>query len=262
MARSRNIKPSIMDNEELAELEPLTRLLFIYLWMLADREGRVEDRPKRIAAQAFPYDRKANVPAMLTNLQAAGFIDRYVADGVSVIQILSFIKHQTPHGTERDSLLPGRDGRYTIHKRGKNGYSTGEVTLTDSALTVKKLSENTLNHESGFLNPDSLNHECGATAPLTLPEEYREALKSRPELDPNAVYRKFLDHKPEKQRTLTTWKQWVADERAPVTAAVSDPDSRASVEALGQSLGLGRWDESKEQFATYKARVRGHGVTA
>ena len=50
MARSRNIKPSIMANEELAELEPLSRLLFIYLWMLADKAGRLEDRPKRIAA--------------------------------------------------------------------------------------------------------------------------------------------------------------------------------------------------------------------
>ena len=48
MARSRNIKPSIMANEELAELEPLSRLLFIYLWMLADKAGRLEDRPKRI----------------------------------------------------------------------------------------------------------------------------------------------------------------------------------------------------------------------
>jgi hypothetical protein len=42
MARIRMIKPGVMENEELAELSPLTRLLFIYLWMLADREGRLE----------------------------------------------------------------------------------------------------------------------------------------------------------------------------------------------------------------------------
>ena len=56
MARSRNIKPGIMANEDLAELGAIERLLFIYLWMLADKEGRLEDRPKRIKVEALPYD--------------------------------------------------------------------------------------------------------------------------------------------------------------------------------------------------------------
>lgn len=106
MARARNIKPSIMDNEELAELEPMTRLLFIYLWMLADREGRLEDRPKRIAAQALPYDRHADVGAMLDDLHKAGFIVRYEAQGIACIQITAFAKHQTPHVREAASSLP------------------------------------------------------------------------------------------------------------------------------------------------------------
>ena len=110
MARARNIKPAIMDNEELAELGPLTRLLFIYLWMLADREGRLEDRPKRIAAQALAYDRAADVPAMLDDLQCHGFIKRYVSGGVACIQITGFSKHQNPHGTEKNSALPNADG--------------------------------------------------------------------------------------------------------------------------------------------------------
>lgn len=127
MARARNIKPSIMDNEELAELDALTRLFFVYLWMLADREGRVEDRPKRIAARALPYDRAADVGAMLRELDRAGFIARYTVGDVAVIQILNFSKHQTPHGTEKDSELPDEHGVLTVHVRGKNGYSTGET---------------------------------------------------------------------------------------------------------------------------------------
>ena len=106
MARARNIKPSIMDNEELAELEPMARLLFIYLWMLADREGRIEDRPKRIAAQALPYDRNADVGAMLDVLHKAGFIVRYEAQGQACIQITAFAKHQNPHIRESASTLP------------------------------------------------------------------------------------------------------------------------------------------------------------
>lgn len=109
MARSRNIKPAIMDNEELAELPPLTRLLFIYLWMLADREGRLEDRPKRIAAQALPYDRGADADSMLNDLQKAGFIVRYEAGEIKCIQVVAFTKHQSPHVRESASELPSME---------------------------------------------------------------------------------------------------------------------------------------------------------
>lgn len=106
MARSRNIKPGIMANEQLAELPPEARLLFIYLWMLADREGRLEDRPKRIAALALPYDREVDVDDLLEQLAAAGFIVRYTAEELALIQISNFSKHQTPHVRESASELP------------------------------------------------------------------------------------------------------------------------------------------------------------
>jgi len=48
MSRSRNIKPGFFRNADLVELPVETRLLFIGLWGLADREGRMSDRPKQI----------------------------------------------------------------------------------------------------------------------------------------------------------------------------------------------------------------------
>jgi len=107
--RARNIKPSIMDNEELADLSPATRLLFIYLWMLADREGRLEDRPRRIGAQALPYDRDVDVDDALQSLHDAGFIQRYQVGDLRVIQILTFSSHQHPHMKEKPSELPAYD---------------------------------------------------------------------------------------------------------------------------------------------------------
>lgn len=109
MARARNIKPGIMANERLAELPALARLLFIYLWMLADREGRLEDRPKRIAALALPYDRDMDVDDLLDQLAASGFIARYTVGELAVIQIINFAKHQTPHARESASQLPGME---------------------------------------------------------------------------------------------------------------------------------------------------------
>lgn len=105
MARARNIKPGIMENEDLADLAPVARLLFIYLWMLADREGRLEDRPRKIKAKALPYD-EVDANELLDDLKDAGFIARYEVKGQRYIQILTFLKHQKPHSNEIESNLP------------------------------------------------------------------------------------------------------------------------------------------------------------
>lgn len=54
--RARNIKPGFFKNEDISECSPSARLLFIGLWMLADREGRLEYRPKRWKGELFPYE--------------------------------------------------------------------------------------------------------------------------------------------------------------------------------------------------------------
>jgi hypothetical protein len=106
MPRSRNIKPGFFKNEYLAELAPETRLLFIGLWTLADREGRLEDRPRRIRAELFPYD-AFDVDLMLSDLASAGFVQRYdVAQKGAYIQIVNFAKHQSPHVNEQAGTIP------------------------------------------------------------------------------------------------------------------------------------------------------------
>lgn len=105
MPRARNIKPGFFKNEVLAELKPAARLLFIGLWTLADREGRLEDRPLRIKAEIFPYD-AIDVKPFLESLSAAGFIIQYKVAGRACIQINNFCKHQNPHYKEVPSAIP------------------------------------------------------------------------------------------------------------------------------------------------------------
>ncbi|WP_165365557.1 hypothetical protein, partial [Acinetobacter baumannii] len=116
MARARNIKPSFFMNEDIIELPYEARLLFIGLWTLADREGRLENRPKKIKMSLFPAD-DINVAEQLENISKFGFIELYNADGIDVIQIVNFVKHQTPHSLEKDSELPDRNGIYTVYQR-------------------------------------------------------------------------------------------------------------------------------------------------
>jgi hypothetical protein len=106
MARVRMLSPAFFKNEDLASLPFEARLLFAGLWGLADREGRLEDRPRRIAVDVFPYDHQLDVDSLLTKLHDAGFIERYVVDGARYLQIVTFLKHQRPHMREAASVIP------------------------------------------------------------------------------------------------------------------------------------------------------------
>jgi hypothetical protein len=105
MARARNIKPSFFTNDTLAEIEPLGRLLFQGLWCHADREGRMEDRPRKLKAEILPYD-DCDVEELLDGLEQRGFIARYEVGSSQFIQVVNFCKHQNPHIKEPASAIP------------------------------------------------------------------------------------------------------------------------------------------------------------
>lgn len=109
MARSRNIKPGLFKNEDLAECSIWARYLFPGLWCIADRAGRLEDRPKRIKGELLAFD-SVDVEPLLDELAAYGFIARYEVDGQRIIQIITFGKHQNPHFREQPSELAAMPG--------------------------------------------------------------------------------------------------------------------------------------------------------
>lgn len=108
MPRARNIKHSFFSNDELGEIDPLGRLLFIGLWTLADYKGDLEWREKRVKAQILPYD-NCDIKKLAINLDKSGFI-RFYSNGNSIyLNIVNFAKHQNPHKNERNkgSDIPG-----------------------------------------------------------------------------------------------------------------------------------------------------------
>jgi uncharacterized protein YlbG (UPF0298 family) len=145
MARIRTIKPSFFKNEDLAELQFTVRLFYIGLWTQADREGKLEYRPKRLKSEIFPYD-NINVDDMLDRLQSAGFINRYEVGELKVIAITNFLKHQCPNVREPKSDIPdeydtstileyycmlGREGK---GKEGKAPKLISELKMEDCKL--------------------------------------------------------------------------------------------------------------------------------
>lgn len=140
MARSRNIKPGFFTNDVLGELPPLARLLFAGLWTLCDREGRTEDRPKRIKAEILGYD-DCSCDELLESLHKAGFILRYESDGVRVIQVLNWNKHQNPHQKESASTInaPCLSGASPVQEQDKQQPPTVRAGLIPSLLIPDSL---------------------------------------------------------------------------------------------------------------------------
>lgn len=209
MARARNIKPGLFSNELLVELPAFDRLAFIGLWCLADREGRLEDRVKRIKIELFPCD-DYDVEEGLARLAAAGFISRYQVSGFSVIEITNFQKHQSPHGTEKDSALPDINGYLTVYERKGNVVVAGsqrKVLVVEQSFNVKEPLEpvsppldNALIPDCGFLIPDSPNqdkHHSLNAGEEVLPVEPEPTAEESSVVDPKSPVEMTLDWVPD-----------------------------------------------------------------
>lgn len=127
--RIRTIKPEFFKHDVVASLDPRTRLLFIGLWCLADCAGRLDDRPRRIGVEVLPYDQDYDVDAGLDSLNQHGLIQRYSADGMSLIQVVSFASHQRITGKEAESTSRFPEPtRETLGKQPGNNRETTETT--------------------------------------------------------------------------------------------------------------------------------------
>jgi hypothetical protein len=89
MSRDKRIGLNFFVDDELAECDPLARLLLIGLFSLADQEGILEDRPKKIKALILPYD-DCDINALLNQLQEYNFISRDEIDDCKYIQVYDF----------------------------------------------------------------------------------------------------------------------------------------------------------------------------
>jgi len=164
MARARNIKPAFFTNDELSELPPLARLLFIGLWTIADYKGCFEYKPKRLKVQLLPYD-DCDIEQLVSALDKSRFISIYSVQGQTYGKVLNFNKHQNPHKNEKEKgsdipdieLRDDVDGINSIQNNGleniennrdKNG-TAHDQNETDPADSLNLIPDS--------LNPDSLN---------------------------------------------------------------------------------------------------------
>lgn len=143
--RARNIKPGFFKNERLADVPLEARLLFIGLWLLADREGYLEYRPKRIRAEIAPYD-EWEVEDLLCSLAENGFVEIYEHKETRqplFIHVINFTKHQNPHVKEKCSKIKGLLEHSASTMQARYNHSTcpadSGFPLTDSLYNVPNI---------------------------------------------------------------------------------------------------------------------------
>jgi uncharacterized phage protein (TIGR02220 family) len=158
MPRIRYLKPDFFDDEDLCRFPYETRIGFAGLWCYADREGRLEDRPEYLKVKIFPYDNvdfEKEVLAPLLEkkpITLEPFIVRYEVSGRRYIQILNFKKHQRPHHTEKESVLPPMENGESPVKPPLN---TGEAPLGKGM--EKGMGNGELGIENGELGEDPMS---------------------------------------------------------------------------------------------------------
>lgn len=223
----RIVKPSFFLNEELAVMPHQTRLYFIGLWCLCDRDGKMEYRPLPIKAQLFPYE-VANIDEMTQCLHSAGMVQVYEVDGVKYLKVINFAKHQNPHIKEVSKGYP-EPSASTVQAPCKHHASpvgTGNWELDNGDLSiVQQAAPQTMKVKSREQSGTSITTQLGDN-PIC-PAEWANFAStqfgwSQSRID--GTFERFVDYwrgrsgaAGRKSDWLATWRNWVRSdaERTP-----------------------------------------------
>lgn len=224
--RARSIKPGFFKNEYLAECSPAARLLFIGLWLLADREGRLEYRPKRWKGELFPYENVDTVALFEELASDGGLVIKYSGDCSEYVCIPNFLAHQKPHQNESASTIPPHTcdhGAKDLSPRCEAGAAMDESDPAESLF-------------SDSLNPDSLNPSSSSGERTPLPPG-----PSLPEY--SMEFEQLWDLYPRKEAKESAW---IAFKGA--KAAHQYPGNPIVMPIVAQWLDSPRWQEEGGKF--------------
>jgi hypothetical protein len=89
MARIRTIKPEFFVSEQVAEVSPTCRLLFVGMWLFCDDAGIHPASAKQLKMEVFPGDQctSEQIAEMIDELLRVGLLIEYEAEGRSYWQV-------------------------------------------------------------------------------------------------------------------------------------------------------------------------------
>jgi len=180
----------------------------------------------RLKIEIFPADDGVNVAALLDELEAVGYVQRYGKNNTQYIQIVNFKKHQTPHVKEQASTIPAPDKPLPRQLPAPpDSHDSHDCSPTgEGAASAPPAPEKR--------KPKRQRARSRLPQDLELPADWREyAAVRRPDLDPVWVFENFSDYHLAKGSLMADWKRawqrWVRNERhAKSTGNTATPQSR------------------------------------
>jgi hypothetical protein len=166
MARSRILEPDVFSDPDLNSLPPLARWLYIGLWTIADREGRLIDDPRRIKVLTLPFDLDADCDALL-DLLAPQYISRYTAEGLPLIQLTRPFK--SVHPRETPSAYPAQGS-----PKANLGVPKANLGSPKAAISVS----DSLSVSTGVSTVTSVSGSTGVSVSRRAPNTTREQIKA------------------------------------------------------------------------------------
>lgn len=262
MARIRTIKPEFFTSEDIVALSPLARLLYVAMWCEADKDGRLMWKPMTLKLRYLPGD-DCDVATLCAEIVERGLVVLY-GDGFAHIPSFGVHQHvnpreaasqipspedvakqsprvatrapRVPHASPRvnDACPTRREEGKGREGKGKEGIASDDATPDGVPDSVWQDFQKTRKTKITKTALDGIRAEA-ARAGLSLADALAMACRRG-------------------------WQgfeaAWLQDIRQPEAPDTGDPDSRASVEAVGVAIGVGRWNEMLERFDAYKARVK------
>ena len=201
MARIRTIKPEFFTSEDIVNLSPLARLLYIALWCEADREGRMAWKPKTFKMRYIPAD-SCNIEKLCFELLDAGLIVQYGAYAF----IPSFHAHQHLNPREAASQFPEPE----IDACPTRAPRDSDASARDSDATVTRREEGKGREGKGKEGVTAR----GSRLPENFEPDFQFATESKIQ-NPPEEFAKFRDYwnsqpgqKGVKLDWLATWRNW------------------------------------------------------
>jgi hypothetical protein len=256
--------------------EPVSLVLAVYLHMLVDgsrnvTRGHVTVTKEDLASALDVTDEN------IANIQAA-MEGRVMENG----RLLGWDKRQPKRedsGNPETGAKSSAQRKAEQRERDRLAKAAAELLAKSGGVTLghdasrnvttdkRRLDKKKEREAAGSVDKsDTENRATRLSLDFEFPESWQAwARTARAEVkDPKAVFRKFItlyadgEAKPPEVWT-SMFRSFLLNERIPVdpaTAANEDPDTRPNVEKRGVAVGIGKWDDSAEQWPQYKARVQ------
>ena len=152
MARKRLISPEFFHSENMAQCSAHARLLFVGIWTIADKQGRLRYSAPVIRGAIFPFEPDLDIDALVTELVRVGSLVRYGygAGGRQYLSIPGWEKWQKVHKNETDQGHPEppkntESGNYAIES---GNYASESGNVANQSGNYANQSGNVANGET------------------------------------------------------------------------------------------------------------------